>query len=414
MRSCILASASSSGIPTTDGGTAYHFPTPGGFTGWSTSENARQMHVSSPCKLKNLRIDHDVSPGVGNSYDYIVRVNGTDTALAVNINPGALSATDSTHEVYVNDGDIIGLKVVAHGTPTPPTTQRLKYSIELEAPKSIPIFSGHGTASGNTVDIFLNPLYVGTSNVEANQNPAVGIIPVAGTLRMFRARATVQPGASTWTYTLMKGTSFGTLANTALTCQITGSGGAGFTAIDRLHTVKVNAGDMVAVRISPGSSPAAAAHKFAFEFIPDNDADTFWAYGTSAVPATGILRMEEACGVGGSNWTNVDVTRSGPVPAGYTVKSIYAAVGTAPGAGTKWTFTLRRNAAATTDTVDIADTNQQNNLTGQNIALTAGDLMNLSCQNTTGTPAAMTDGAKVGVGLTGPTTTKKKPLLCLT
>ena len=55
------------------------------------------------------------------------------------------------------------------------------------------------------------------------------------------------------------------------------------------------------------------------------------------------------------------------------VKSIYATVSTAPGAGTSWTYTLRTNITNTAATTTISGTNTSANTTGLSVQLNLGD-----------------------------------------
>lgn len=85
---------------------------------WDTEVEVRQK---MPCNgtLKRLFVWITPNPANG-SYDFIVRIEGADTTIVVNIADAATTGNDIIHTAAVSAGDIIALKCVPVDTPNNP------------------------------------------------------------------------------------------------------------------------------------------------------------------------------------------------------------------------------------------------------------------------------------------------------
>ena len=87
-----------------------------GLTADATESNA-QFAIPLNCSLSNLYIYLSNSPGLGTSYTFIVRKNGTNTGLNVIINGLNKNNSDLVNTVTFNSGDLLSISAVPTGTP---------------------------------------------------------------------------------------------------------------------------------------------------------------------------------------------------------------------------------------------------------------------------------------------------------
>lgn len=67
--------------------------------------------------FRNLRVFVSAQTGAGNTYDYMFRVNGADSALTCQLTNGVTLVNDLTHEVHVEVGDKVCLETTPASTP---------------------------------------------------------------------------------------------------------------------------------------------------------------------------------------------------------------------------------------------------------------------------------------------------------
>lgn len=95
-------------------GAAVNFLVPGGsVSGVGTVEYS--IRVPKTGRLSSLYVRSAVAP-VGAVNTYTVRVNGADTGLTCSQAIGAQNASDTTHSVAVNAGDLVSIKADSSGS----------------------------------------------------------------------------------------------------------------------------------------------------------------------------------------------------------------------------------------------------------------------------------------------------------
>lgn len=86
--------------------------------------------------------------------------------------------------------------------------------------------------------------------------------------------------------------------------------------------------------------------------------------------------------------SSAEANMSMPVPMAFTATRLYASVGTAPGVGQSFTYTLRKNGADTTITFSIGGASTTGNDTAHTVAFLAGDLVDVKLVGSAGAAAA--------------------------
>jgi hypothetical protein len=205
------------------------------------------------------------------------------------------------------------------------------------------------------------------------------IVPTSGKLDMMRVALDGSPGAGkSYTFTLRKNN-----ADTAVTCVIADTSTQNS---DLANSVTVAAGDRVVVSSTPSGTPTARLAKISMRFIPDNDGESFIGLAGSD-PSSAAVRYNQPQGTGAGTWQATETNADMAMPAGVTLKKLYAKVVTAPGVGKSWVFRTRLNAANAGPSLTISDAATTGNDSTSSSATSGGDLLSVM-STPSGTPTA--------------------------
>ncbi len=96
---------------------------------WSGTESFRYAVVPTDGTFRNLIVELSGTPGAGNSYAFVLMVNGSPSTLTTTISDSETSDSDQANDVAVSAGDIVSIRVTPTSTPT---VQTAKWSFEFE------------------------------------------------------------------------------------------------------------------------------------------------------------------------------------------------------------------------------------------------------------------------------------------
>jgi hypothetical protein len=84
---------------------------PPGYDSALASLTAIQYRMPAACKLKNLRVRHNITAGNGAAIVYTVRKNGVATALSASLASTSSDASDLVNVVSFVAGDLLDIEV---------------------------------------------------------------------------------------------------------------------------------------------------------------------------------------------------------------------------------------------------------------------------------------------------------------
>jgi hypothetical protein len=84
----------------------------------NASEAAVEVEIPVASTISDFRVRLNGSPGAGNSYTFIVRQNGADTAVTCAITDAAISCADTVNTVAFAVGDRISIRSIPASSPT--------------------------------------------------------------------------------------------------------------------------------------------------------------------------------------------------------------------------------------------------------------------------------------------------------
>ena len=257
----------------------------------------------------------------------------------------------------------------------------------------IPIMAFVSTTAHQT-----NPRYMtlaGGNAFTATVSTARAPMPMGGTISNLRVKT--NPALTTGSYKIEL--MVGGVADASFTATV--SAGSS-TASDTTHTVNVTSSDLVEWRITPTGTPDALtgmAISAVFESNVARSAPLFCGHTTG----TGAYFIPP----GSVSVTTTESFATGVMAVAGDISYMRVKLTTAPGAGNTRRFTLRKNGADTTLTLDIADTATEGTF-ASTVSFSAGDDVTVSASTVAGTPAS----SFAGIGLTwNPTTNGYFPLM---
>lgn len=223
------------------------------------------------------------------------------------------------------------------------------------------------------------------SNWYSTHDEAANVIPIAGTLKQLRVEMSTAPGVgNAHAYTIYKNG-----VATAATCTISGSS---TQCSDLSNTVSIAAGDTLSIESVPSGSPVSSGFfRMAWIFEGGSQESIVIGGTRSNLLVNTATRFGQVQGT--TSLTATESQREAPAPTGGTFSDLRVIVGSAPGAGTSYTFTLRKNGADTAVTCAIADSATNCSDTANSVAVVAGDLLSLEI---TPSGAAATPTARWG------------------
>lgn len=390
-------------------------PSPGGAT--TDLEANRVGILPVPGTIRNLRvIPRDVLPGGDDQFIFTVQRGAAGGALAntgisvtVNNTTSITTGVTDTDSQYFDAGDYIVLTRVASGS-APANSFYLSYEWEPETP-NVSVYSFSGNITSNLTNDQFEGFFSGGYAWAASAETQIDVVGIGGTIGGYRFKVSTAPGTGTSrTFTYYKngvaqdgvgGTvdTRGTIADSA-------------TTVATSFSLAVVPGDRIAVKHATSGAPAAAKGVGVGWFVSSTP-DTWNLCADMNVTLSGTATLFQ--------WPNGDVasvvgdatetTRQhrAPVTTFYCY-GLRVAVDQAPGAGTQWDYTLRKNAADTAQSATISGTN----LTGQDaggiadaVTIASGDLISFEF-TPTNTPASNNGTRWALIALaTNPTTIKQ-------
>lgn len=347
---------------------------------WNATETARDEIMPGSFTLSNLYVLLDAAPTAGKSWQFTVMKNGSATSLTVTISDAGVSAEDITNSVSFVAGDTISLRSVPSSTPT--TGTNLWWNVKCSG-TGFPLLGGNTTGTSNSATQYTSPQAVSNS-WNTSVAPREIVVPCAGTFSKLYIQLDGTAGGTGYAWTMYKNGSSQALSASVAAGSATGN--------DTTNSFSVAAGDRVVLACIPSGTPTSRMAAWGVLFTPDVDGESWFGYGSNAAASNSAARYEQPIGLGGNSW---NATERQIVIGAYDLTKIYAYFATAPGVGTSWELEARKNAADTSLTVTVADTNQANNTTST-VSFAQGD--KLSAELTpTSTPTVPADGVHFGL-----------------
>lgn len=308
---------------------------------WSSSSDRCRQVISTGGKLKNLRVKLSGSPGAGTSYAFTLMVNGAPTALTLTIADAATSGADTTHEVDVVAGDLVGLRCVPTGTPT----AREAYWTSMfkgSTPKESLILGSTGNrALSNSNDTYVQ-IASGDSNPTVTENDHREVCPTSGKIKNLYVQLRFAPGTApdAYRFTLrVNGANSDDGEGNPLQVTIVADD---TTGNDTAHEITVAAGDILTMIVEPLDTPLGAPQVcWGMTFEADIDGESIILGGTSSSPnpAASVYIWLTADDITG--WDGTEAFRY-QLAQECTLKKLYLLLSAAPGDGKSYTFTLRK------------------------------------------------------------------------
>lgn len=355
--------------------TAVRYLQPSFLGGWlsgtvSSSTTDQNLPAPQDMTVQEIHVSLTSAPGGVASWTFVLQVGGVDTATSFAIT-GAETSGSWSGSVSIPKGFNVRLKVTPSGSPTQ-TANRVRF-----------VFSGTGqmlggdSSAGVSSDL-RHAIFGGPSNVSAiTTRDMDAVMPADGVISDLYGLASIAPGAGNTVFMVYKNG-----VATTLQCTLTGSN---MVASNNVDTVSVVAGDRVSI-LENKTSSGTARSGFSLLFTPTTTGQVILGGGENNGPSVSATNYIRPVGPGYVTWTatesSVDL-----LPGPWVVKKMYVTTVGAPGSGKSYDFTLRKNAGATSLTVNIADSATSANVTAD-VTLDSDDTISLqSVPNTT--PSAL-------------------------
>lgn len=351
---------------------------------WYDNENRVGMAISTPGKLKNLRVELNDTPGGGTkTYTFTLRrAVGVgawgNTALTCTVASGATQTNDMVNEVSVAAGDVVVLECNPANTPT---ARYAKWSMVFEgdnANESLLLVHTSGSASGIR---YCRPAGRARS---ATENDVRAVCPTGGTIKNLYAQLLdVDPGTApdAYRFTLRidgANSQDPSEGNDPLQVTIVANNRVGN---DTLHEIPVSAGDILTVMAEPISSPSASPYvALGMTFVADTDGESLILGGSVSNLDNTATEYNRLIPFLDDNWTATEA-ETYQLAQVCTLKKLYMLLSDSPGAGNKYTFTVRRNdtSPASGLVIEIADAATTGNDTSNTITISNDDELDLMC-----------------------------------
>lgn len=244
------------------------------------------------------------------------------------------------------------------------------------------LWGGSLTGPSTSANRFIPPFEgSGGSNKNSAAGPARTPCPVGGVFSNLEVNYPVAlTGAQTYTTTLVKNAVDSTLSAVVTNAATRGS--------DTSHTVSVVEGDDICMKIAPSGTPNAQTVVQAgmlFTSTTAGESPLFGGSTATAISATTYLPFGS-----GLNAATEAVAQSICATAG-VIDKLYVNLGTAPGGGGSWTYTLFKNGSSTGLTCAISGSNTAANDTnaGHAVTIAAGDRISIEAAATSSPTAGI-------------------------
>ncbi len=320
-----------------------------GGNGWETTEPRFAGIVSTDGILKNLRVKLTTgAPGAGTHYDITLLVNGAPAALTVEVADAATTGDDMVNEIDIVPGDTVSMQCAPDSNPT---GRYVYFSVVFEgdnANESLILGGSISTLLNDTTE-FTQIMQVGGSWI-ATENGKRQVIPTAGTITNLYVKLSIAPGTDPDAYRFTVRLNGATVAQSSIV-TITADA---TTGNDVAHNLVVAAGDVPTLMVEPLNSPSATPTvNWGMTFIADTDGESIVLGGTIDDLNDTATEYNVPTGSGNSGWSTESFRRQ--MGQACTIKKLYMLLSGSPGAGNKYTFTLRVEAADSNVVAEVAE-----------------------------------------------------------
>ncbi len=339
--------------------------------------------------FSNLIVTLNNAPGVGKSWAFTVRKNGSDTSVTCTISDAATTARDTTHSFSVAPGDRLALKWVPTGTPTAPSSTGMTSAIEFDGTTANQ--SGHAwcpqllqSTVGRKQGVFAS---LGASWPTGSADQVQNIVAAAGTIDAIGGNlCSGAPGVpdSISIVLVINGTKQDGIGGTTDTTLTFGS--ADTLKTKTFTAITVSPGDRINYEVTVMSTFGNRCG-MACRFIATTNGQSNFAGTSSNLDNAGTRYLPVAGGHYVWNATEASVAVSAGVTS-FTLSGLQIVLQTQPGAAKTWTIDFRRNASSPGPSVAITGTPSPivGSDTVNSAAITDGDTIDLRAVPTS-TPA---------------------------
>jgi len=317
---------------------------------WTTTKDVRAQTISTSGKLKNLRVKLNDTPGGGTkTYTFTLhRAVGTgawaNTALTCTVASGATQASDTVNEVSVAAGDVVTLECDPTDTPTARYATWTMVFQGDTANESLLLL----TLPLSTADTrYANLQGYGYDVVE---NDMRCVCPTSGTIKNLYVQLQVDPGTApdAHKFTLRIGG-----VSQALTVTITADNRTGN---DTGNDIAVSAGDILTLITEPLNTPSSSGTAaVGMTFVADTDGESLILSGSQDDLDNTATEYSYLISNHTTTWTTTEAERY-QLGQACTLKKLYVLLSGTPGAGNKYTLTVRIAGASSNVVAEVADT----------------------------------------------------------
>ena len=361
---------------------------------WVNDPDDVAQTVSVPGTLRNLRIELNDVPGTGTYVFSLYRAVGTGawgvTTLTCTVAADGTVASDTEHDVSVAAGDVICLQC---NPDSPDNARYARCSIDFEgdnANESLMLVHSAGYSFADS--------YAGVNGyvIETDENYTRQVCPTAGKIKCLHVQLETDPGTPPDAYRIVlriNGADSDDGGGNALECTIVANDRTGN---DTTHEITVAAGDVLTLHIeridSPSNSPQIS---IGMAFVADTDGESIISGGKNETLSRSATRYNVLASASDMPWTATEAQCYSLLGA-CTLKKLYFLLTAAPGAGNKYTFSVRVNSADPGSglSVVVADAATTGNDTTNTVTVAAGDDVNLKS-----VPDSIPDSAQAHWGM---------------
>lgn len=309
---------------------------------WSGTEHQRSQIMPANGTLRNLVVEINNEPGVGNTWVFTLRKDETtDTLLTCTISSGQTSCDDQDNDITVTAGDIYSLKVVSVSTPNAATASG--WSIEFE---------GDTTSQNVLMGVQSSPLVSADSyalpNVQDSDSATEAdntlLVPLDGTINALYVEISTAAGVgNTWVVSIFKNGSIE--ASSSVTISGDSETADNVTGL----SIDIAPGDTLSIQAAPASTPSATSMRYSMLITSDTDGESIVGSRSSDTLNVNSNDYNHFTGSGSVAWQtsageNLVVALAGITS--FTLKNFRVEISGAPGAGNNYLFTVRKDSAA--------------------------------------------------------------------
>lgn len=342
---------------------------------WGTTELFNVVPFA--VDVTSFYVEIDVAPGSGKSWTFKVRKNGADTGATVTISNTSTSGTYTGSAVSFAAGDKISISSVPSGTPA--AIDKVWWNTTVEsASAGQPLLGQIAAAPSIAVSTYMT--LCGGSNPSGTENNYIIIAPTSGTLSGLRVLLPTAPGTGkSWTITVRKN------GSAAFSLSVADTNTTGYNSTD---STTIAAGDTLSIQFTPFGSPTGTGvgPSWGLLFTPDTNGENILGFSSSTAISTSATNYNVEMGYVDAGWSTTESSRQVVLPAS-TLKKMYLRWQTAPGSSKSYDFTVRKNTADTSMTVNSTGTSQTTGNITVDVSVSQGDKLSLKSVPTS-TPTA--------------------------